>query len=236
MTEENGAPERIRTSDPQIRSLVLYPAELRAHVRRVGGRRGSGDIGGAAARRNPWRLRPVRLPLTPTGMRAATLSILPLAVLALSSCSTPGGPYPSLQPRAGEAVDPRVPAARPMNDRPVTPALASRLAELIAEAHQGDAAFEPAADQAQKLANAAGPAHSESWIAAQEALTAAIAARGPTSNALADIDTLGATALQSQGGLAPNDLAAVKRAGAEAGAIDQRQAARVKAIQGRLGI
>ena len=30
MIENNGAPERIRTSDPQIRSLVLYPAELRA--------------------------------------------------------------------------------------------------------------------------------------------------------------------------------------------------------------
>ena len=28
----SGAPERIRTSDPQIRSLVLYPAELRALV------------------------------------------------------------------------------------------------------------------------------------------------------------------------------------------------------------
>ena len=27
--KESGAPERIRTSDPQIRSLVLYPAELR---------------------------------------------------------------------------------------------------------------------------------------------------------------------------------------------------------------
>ena len=27
-----GAPERIRTSDPQIRSLVLYPAELRAPI------------------------------------------------------------------------------------------------------------------------------------------------------------------------------------------------------------
>jgi hypothetical protein len=27
-----GAPERIRTSDPQIRSLVLYPAELRARA------------------------------------------------------------------------------------------------------------------------------------------------------------------------------------------------------------
>ena len=30
--KENGAPERIRTSDPQIRSLVLYPAELRVRV------------------------------------------------------------------------------------------------------------------------------------------------------------------------------------------------------------
>src|SRR3954454_7407313 len=31
--EVDGAPERIRTSDPQIRSLVLYPAELRARRR-----------------------------------------------------------------------------------------------------------------------------------------------------------------------------------------------------------
>jgi hypothetical protein len=29
--EVNGAPERIRTSDPLIRSQVLYPAELRVH-------------------------------------------------------------------------------------------------------------------------------------------------------------------------------------------------------------
>ena len=27
--KRNGAPEEIRTPDPQIRSLVLYPAELR---------------------------------------------------------------------------------------------------------------------------------------------------------------------------------------------------------------
>jgi hypothetical protein len=30
LVNENGAPEEIRTPDPQIRSLVLYPAELRA--------------------------------------------------------------------------------------------------------------------------------------------------------------------------------------------------------------
>lgn len=29
---QNGAPEEIRTPDPQIRSLVLYPAELRARA------------------------------------------------------------------------------------------------------------------------------------------------------------------------------------------------------------
>jgi hypothetical protein len=31
-----GAPEEIRTPDPQIRSLVLYPAELRARGHRNG--------------------------------------------------------------------------------------------------------------------------------------------------------------------------------------------------------
>src|SRR5690606_1427273 len=29
---EGGAPDRIRTCGPQIRNLVLYPAELRAHA------------------------------------------------------------------------------------------------------------------------------------------------------------------------------------------------------------
>ena len=30
--KKNGAPEEIRTPDPQIRSLVLYPAELRVRA------------------------------------------------------------------------------------------------------------------------------------------------------------------------------------------------------------
>jgi hypothetical protein len=33
---EFGAPGTIRTSDPQIRSLMLYPAELRAHTVKAG--------------------------------------------------------------------------------------------------------------------------------------------------------------------------------------------------------
>jgi hypothetical protein len=138
--------------------------------------------------------------------------------------------------RPGEDVDPRIPIVRPMNDRPVSPALASKLAELVAQARTGDAAFETAAAHAERLAGAAGSPQSEGWMVAQEALTAAIAARGPTTMAMAEIDSVGAIALQTQGGIAPNDLAAIKSASAEVAAMDQREADRIKAIQQRLGL
>ena len=159
-----------------------------------------------------------------------------LSILALTACSAPGGPYPSLQPRAAEAIDPRVPVVRPINDRPVTAGLAARLAALVEQAQSGDAAFDDAASVAERLAGGAGPPRSESWIAAQEALTAAIAARRPTATAMGDIDEIGATALQNQAGIAPNDFAAIKSAAANVGAIDSRQADRVASIQKRLGL
>jgi hypothetical protein len=159
-----------------------------------------------------------------------------LTIFALSACAAPGGPYPSLQPRAAEAIDPRVPIARPINNRPVSPALASRLSALVEQARGGNAAFENAVAEAERLSQGAGEPQSESWIAAEEALTAAIAARKPTAVALADIDDLAGSALQTRQGIAPNDLAAIRSAAAEAGAIDERQAARVAAIQKRLGV
>src|SRR5690349_21205528 len=56
MTAENresGAPGTIRTSDPQIRSLMLYPAELRARVSPVIG----GLIARLPSRQSPGRPR-----------------------------------------------------------------------------------------------------------------------------------------------------------------------------------
>jgi len=161
-------------------------------------------------------------------------SLFPL--IAVAACSAPGGPYPSLQPRAAEAIDPRVPVVRPLNDRPVTASLAAQLSALVDQARSGNAAFDSAASQAERLAASAGAPQSEGWIAAQEALTAAIAARKTTATALGDIDGLAATALQAQGGFAPNDLAAIKSAQAEVGALDARQSARIDAVQKRLGI
>jgi hypothetical protein len=157
-----------------------------------------------------------------------------LSVLTLSACAAPGGPYPSLQPRAAEAVDPRVPVVRPLNERPVSALLAARLAALVEQAQSGDAAFDGAMTSAERLAATAGAAQSETWIAAQEALTAAIAARRPTATALGDIDEIAATSLQTNRGIAPNDLAAIQRAAAEVAALDRRQAERVDAIQRRL--
>ena len=159
-----------------------------------------------------------------------------LPALALSTCTAPGGPYPSLQPRAAEAIDPRVPVVRPVNDRPASATLTARLAALVDQAQSGDAVFDAAVSQAERLAAGAGAPQSESWIAAQEALTAAIAARKPTATALGDIDEIAATALQNQRGIAPNDLAAIQSAAERVGSMDRRQAERIDAIQKRLGI
>jgi hypothetical protein len=155
-------------------------------------------------------------------------------VLLLLACTGPVAP-PSLLPRAAEKIDPRLPVERPMNDRPVDGALAGQLAALVTQAHAGDATFQAAAAEAERLAAAAGAPQGESWVTAEQALSAAAAAREPTVRALGDIDDLGATRLQANGGLAPNDLAAIQAAGAEVGAIDRRQAQALKSIQGRLG-
>ena len=158
------------------------------------------------------------------------------ALFLAASCAPTGGPAPSLLPRAAESIDPRLPVVGPVNDRPVTSALSARLAELVAQARSGDADFRPAAERAEQMAAAAGPAQSESWIAAQQALSAAVAARGAVTRALGDIDALGGNRLQAQGGLSPADLAAIQAAAAEVGAIDQREAAAIDAVQQRLGI
>ncbi|HEX6661617.1 MAG TPA: hypothetical protein VF067_07095 [Sphingomicrobium sp.] len=160
----------------------------------------------------------------------------PIAILLLtllSACASGNAP-PSLLPRAAEAIDPRIAIVRPMNDRPADTGLAGRLSELVNEARSSDAAFQPAVAEAQRLAETAGAAQTESWIVAEQALTRAIATRDRTVHALSDIDAIGGSRLQANGGLAPNDLEAIKRAGAEVGAIDERQAQTIKAIQNRL--
>ena len=141
---------------------------------------------------------------------------------------------PSLAPRAAEAIDPRVPIPGEVVAGPVDPALAAKIAELLAEVRAGDAAFQSAVPNAEALAAAAGSAQSESWIVAQEALSGLVAARAPVTKAIADLDALAATRIAASGGIMPGDLAAIEAATAEAGAIGQRQADLIDRLQGRL--
>src|SRR5687768_15538169 len=111
----------------------------------------------------------------------------PLIVLAsLSACSMPQATGPSLAPRAAEAIDPRVPIPGEVVTGPVDPALAAKIAELLAEVRAGDAAFQSAVPNVEALAAAAGSVQSESWIVAQEALSGLVAARAPVTKAIAD--------------------------------------------------
>lgn len=167
-------------------------------------------------------------------MRTRLLVIL--APIALAACSTPQGPVPSLAPRAAETIDPRVPVDNPVRSGPVDARLASHLAALLDQVQAGDAAFRDAAAEAERAAAGAGAPRSESWISAQQALSAAMAARGPTTRALGDIDELAATALASSGGMPAADLAAIRSAATRASDVDRAQADRIKALEARLGL
>jgi len=164
-------------------------------------------------------------------MRRAFL-LLPLAMTA---CSAPSGPVPSLAPRPAEAIDPRVPIPSAPSPGTVDPALERRLAELLDLARVGDQAFLAAANEAERLVAAAGSTDSESWIAAQQAVSALVGARGPTTRALSDIDAIAAQRLETSGWINPASQAAIEAAASQAAAIDQRQAALIDSLQARLG-
>jgi hypothetical protein len=159
-----------------------------------------------------------------------------LLCLLISACTTlPSGREPSLAPRAAEAIDPRVPIPSEVIAGPADPALAARIAGLLAEVRSGDAEFQAAAPNAEQQAASAGPAQSESWIAAQQALSALIATRAPVTKAISDLDGLASAELAAKGGMLPGDLQAVQAAAAEASAIGEREAAVIGRLQARLG-
>jgi hypothetical protein len=166
-------------------------------------------------------------------MRSLLLALS--ASVLLAGCNNVGGPYPSLQPRSAEGIDPRLPVAPLSAPAPVTPALLAQVEALVGQARAGDAAFAPAMARAEQVASGAGASQTESWIVAQQALSAAMAARAPTTRAMGDVDELAARQLTGSGTIAPADLVAVQRAAAEITAIANGQQQRIEAVARRLG-
>lgn len=157
--------------------------------------------------------------------------LLPLTLLPAACASTTAN-EPSLAPRAAEQVDPRLPVDGPSVPAPADPALAGQLAGLVADARQGDAAFQVALPGTRATVSAAGANGSESWIAAQQSLSALESLSAPAAKAAGDIDEL---ASERAASLGPTDLAALQAAANEVHAIAEREAAAIKELSGLIG-
>ena len=158
----------------------------------------------------------------------------PLAALLLVTACAPTRGVPSLAPRPGERIDPRLPVEDRSAAIPADAQLGRQLAALVAQAQAAEGAFDSAIASAERLAAGAGARQSESWIVAQEALSGAVAARAPVTRALADVDALATALVTARGGISPADQQQLRSAAETIGAIDRRQAARVDAVQARL--
>lgn len=155
---------------------------------------------------------------------------LPLtALILLSACAAPGE-FPSLNPRPIEAQAAGLlsePAPKAALLGPSDPALVARIEAAQRAAIDSDAAFLPALERARLLVGAAGAAESESWIAAQMAISVAESHRAPVQTALRDLDA----ALSALRLVAPTeDIARVEHAIRETEALDARQSAQVQAL------
>ena len=161
--------------------------------------------------------------------RGAHLAII-VSLLA-AGCAAPG-PYPSLEPRPAEGINPDADERQP-TPQPDDPALAAEIDRLAAAGATGDAEFEAAWPAAEKAAAAAGAPGSDSWIEAQQALSRLEAARARTTAALADLDALAVERARA-GTLGAGDGERLKAATARIQSLADSQAERLRRLEARL--
>ena len=157
-----------------------------------------------------------------------------LALVAAAGCSTAPVNEPSLAPRAAESVDPRVPIPDPVPTGSVDPALAGQLQKLVGTVKAGVPQFDANEAAATRLAAAAGPIASESWIAAQQSLSRLVEQYGVTTSAAADIDALAANRLEGQRWIRPADRIAITAAASEVASISDAQSATIDRLTSQL--
>lgn len=156
-------------------------------------------------------------------MKMRRLPSLPLAAALLAGCISEG-PFPSLAPRPDERLaieEPVRPAVAVADD----PALGAQITRLLGEARAGDAAFDRDHAAAAQAAARAGAEGSDSWIAAQMALSRAEASRGRAADAAAELHRLALARADLP--TSPGDAEALQAAVAEADRIVAAQQARM---------
>lgn len=160
---------------------------------------------------------------------------IPFLAIGLAGCATSSVTEPSLARRPAEAIGPRLPIASSPTLGPVDAALGAKLAQLVDEGKAGGAIFDAQVGEARAAAAAAGAAQSESWIAAQQALSGLEGARAKTTRALADVDAIAAERIQRGIGLTAADLAAVEAASGALRALADGQAAVLDQLSATIG-
>jgi hypothetical protein len=162
------------------------------------------------------------------------LFLLAPMLLAAAGCAE-NGTFPSLAQRPAErayeaerdAVLPPAPA------RPDDPAVATRIAELVAEAEAGQAEFERAAGPARAAVAKGGAVNSDSWIEAEQAVSRASAAGARIGRALADLDRFAADKTNSTA-VSEADAARLRDAVARVQALADAQAAEIARLEASL--
>ena len=188
--------------------------------------------------RNPFcsanrrRLRP---PAALAKPRGAMIRALPFfALTALSACASQQVSLEGLRPRGAEAIDPRVPLPSEPVAGPADRSLAARIADAEQRAAEGAAAFDRLLPSARAAAGQAGARGSESWIAAQELLSALTGVRAPVSTALAELDALGGRRVEAMRDIGVADRAQLFAAASRVAGIDADEQAAIEAIRARL--
>lgn len=113
---------------------------------------------------------------------------VPVALM-LAGCVAQG-PFPSLAPRPAEQIDMSVDPVREAPEVANDAALRREIEALASEARGGWRDFEAELGVAERAAAAAGPRGSESWVAAQQAVSRLEAARARTMAAAAELERL----------------------------------------------
>ncbi len=116
-------------------------------------------------------------------------TLLLAAAASLSACAAQG-PFPSLAARPEEGLISLAEPVRPPVEAASDAALRGQVATLRERGRAGARAFDAAYPAAERAARNIGNAGSDSWIAAQQAISRLEAARGEASAALTDLDRL----------------------------------------------
>ena len=164
-------------------------------------------------------------------MKVALLLVL-TAAFGLGACASTAPRTDRLAPRAAESIDPRTPIPSVEPGGPADPALVARLEAIKAPALASLGQFDQLAMMARSAAAGAGPRQSESWITAQVAVSALVAAGAPVTKALGEIDALGADKISA---LAAPDRKAIESAAGDLTVVEQSQAGTIAELNARLG-